>query len=263
MSERRKKTAAERLEQEKWELEKEKEEVAWRKKQKEEWERAQEKEKLEQELRDLKEKVSEVEKEEKVYTRLPAEKKDTREKVMEAIGVYQTRYADIRSRDEENRRQRRPTRAERGGTVKPTMAPMDRKGKVEKEVKESEYLLDIPNTRLMMRPQNCTDRRLANARRHLIVYLAGIDSDPEVADQSDDTVRASKLLRVLEDREDPASIFIESETSSGESGSESESGENSSDSSVESRVGEKRMWKQEEEDLRHNVNQPLLPHRRT
>ena len=104
LSERRKKTAAERLEQEKWELEKEKEEVAWRKKQKEEWERAQEKEKLEQELRELREKVAKLEKEERVYTRLPTESKDTREKVMAAISVYPNRHGDIRSRDEENKR---------------------------------------------------------------------------------------------------------------------------------------------------------------
>ena len=41
------------------------------------------------------------------------------------------------------------------------------------------------------------------------MYLAALDSDPEDADQSDDTVRASKLLRLLEERKDPASIQIE------------------------------------------------------
>ena len=178
-----------------------------------------------------------------MYTKIPTERKATRKKVMAAISVYSNRHGDIRSHNEECRRRREPTRADRGGVVRPSMTPVDRKAKVEKEVKESEYSLDIAQARLMMRPQSCTDRRLANAQRHLIVYLAALESDPEDADQSDNTVRTSKLLRVLEEREDPASILIESEASSGGSGSKSESEENSSDRSTESRVGEKRKKK--------------------
>ena len=67
---------AERLEQEKWELEKEKEEVAWTKKQKEEWGRAQEKEKLEQEIKQLREKVVKLEKEDPAPNRRKGDKKE-------------------------------------------------------------------------------------------------------------------------------------------------------------------------------------------
>ena len=194
-------------------MEKEKEEVEWRKKNKEEWEKNQEKErrkKVEKELEALRAKVARMEKEEKsADARIPSKRKDLREKVMAAISVYTNRHGNIRSRDSKCKRKGKPTREDRGGVHKPMMTPVDRKAKVEKEVKDSQYTLDIANARLMLRPQSCTDRRLTNARRHLHVYLAALDSDPEDADQSDDTVRASKLLRLLEERKDPASIQIE------------------------------------------------------
>ena len=239
---------AERLQQERWELEKEREEVEHRKLNKAEWEKNQEKEKrekAEKELNALRQKVEKLEKiQKKKGAWIPADRRELREKAMIALEVYTTRHGDIRSRDEKCKRKGKPTREERGGLYRPTMAPVDRKAKVEKEVRDSQYTMDIASARLMLRPQACTDRRLTIARRSLHACLASMDSDPEDADQSDDTVRASKLLRLLEEREDPESIRIESESSSEDSASELESGENSSDSSsAESRVGEKRKKK--------------------
>ena len=210
------------------------------------WEKNQEKEKrekAEEELNALKQKVEKLERKlKRKGAWIPGTMKELREKAVCAIDVYTTRHADIRSRDEEAIRKGRRTRAEKGGLYRPSMTQMDRKAKVEKEVKDSQYSLDIASARLMLRPQACTDRRLTIARRSLHGCLATMDSDPEDADQSDDTVRASKLLRLLEAREDPASVHLESESSSESTASESE--ENSSDSSsAESRVGEKRKKK--------------------
>ena len=244
--ERRRRLEKERLEQERWELDLEKKEVAHRQLNQALWEKNQAEEKREKAERELNAMTQKVEKLERKLKRkgawIPGTMKELREKAVSAIVVYTTRHADMRSRDEDAIRRGRRTRAEKGGLYRPSMTPVERKAKVEKEVKDSQYSLDIASARLMLRPQACTDQRLTIARRALHGCLATIDSDPEDADQSDDTVRASKLLRLLESREDPASIHLESEESSESTASESE--EDSSDSSsTESRVGEKRKKK--------------------
>ena len=199
-------------------------------------------EKAEKELKAMKEKAERLQKElKKKGAWIPANKEELREKALDAVEMFTTRHSNIRTRDEDAKRLGMPTRQERGGLYRPTMTPVDRKAKVEKEIKDSQYTLDIANARFMLRPQACTDRRLTVARRALHACIATLDSDPEDADQSDDTVRASKLLRLLERRDDPAVIRIESEPSDSEP-SESESEENSSDSSS-TRVGEKRKKK--------------------
>ena len=73
--------------------------------------------------------------------------------------------------------------------------------------------------------------------------LAALDSNPEDCDQSEATARTSKLLRVLEERDPPPSILINSETSSDRSGSDSEDSSDSSTKQGELRKGEKRKKK--------------------
>ena len=93
---------------------------------------------METELKNLREKVAKYERadvEEQIGNQAPAEQRENRVMIVNAISTFQSGHADIRARDENSKRKRRVTREERGGVVRPSMTPVDRKGKVEKEGK--------------------------------------------------------------------------------------------------------------------------------